>query len=273
MNDPIIRDNFVAVKSVLYDRYPQTAPLLAFLAKGACKHAYLYNESVLLTAGDFAMVSSDCEEDLCVLLQAFEKPGRISEVFCAEEDWSETVALCFQCDGGETFYQFATATALPETDCPFPIRLIGDEQTDAVFAMYSGAAESEDETFFGSKPYIRKRLQEAPAFGAFDGEKLIGCIFTHEAGSMGGLEVLPDYRKNGIGEALERKMISHLLNVEKQGRVYCHVATDNKASLSLQFKLGLDFCEQNVVWMWRTRKWINPKKLEERSEGYTQKDK
>ena len=64
---------------------------------------------------------------------------------------------------------------------------------------------------------------------------------------MGLLEVLPSFRRQGVGERLERFLIAREL---EQGNLpYCHVFTDNHVSLALQRKLGLTLAEGSVIWL------------------------
>lgn len=267
MNDPVIRDNFAATRAILLDQKPQTIPLLNVMKFGKVDRAYLYNDTVLLRCGDTAYLSSDCEEDLCVLLQSVENPEEITNVFCAQEDWIENATLCFQCDGFETYYQFVAEAPLPEYPCAYEIRPIGKEQLETVCSRYSHYSEAG----YG-KNYLEKRLEAGASFGAFDGETMIGFIFTHEDWSMGGLDILPEYRGKGIAKALESKLVSFLLEEKKFPYCHCHVGIENKASLQLQFSLGLTFCDENAAWLWRTDDWVDPKQLEEEQEAYIPKD-
>lgn len=52
--------------------------------------------------------------------------------------------------------------------------------------------------------YIKNRIKTNTMLGAFIDKKLVGFIGTHEEGSIGILEVLPQYRKRGIGEMLQK---------------------------------------------------------------------
>ena len=95
--------------------------------------------------------------------------------------------------------------------------------------------------------YLAWLLERRALFGAFREEKLVGFIGKHAEGSMGLLEVLPSFRRQGVGERLERFLIAREL---EQGNLpYCHVFTDNQASLALQQKLGLTLAEGSVIWL------------------------
>ena len=95
--------------------------------------------------------------------------------------------------------------------------------------------------------YLAWLLERRALFGAFREEKLVGFIGKHAEGSMGLLEVLPAWRRRGVGESLERFLIAR--EVERGNLPYCHVFTDNQASLALQQKLGLTLAEGSVIWL------------------------
>ncbi len=104
------------------------------------------------------------------------------------------------------------------------------------------------ENYDDDEKYIRSRI-ESGMIGAFDGEKCVGFIGTHGDGSVGLLKVLPAYRRRGIGEGLEARMVNRVL--EKGRLPYDHVVIGNDASMSLQKKLGMEFAKNMVVWLWK----------------------
>ena len=95
--------------------------------------------------------------------------------------------------------------------------------------------------------YIKSRV-EYGMFGAFNEEgECVGFIGFHGEGSMGLLTVLPEYRRRGIGEALETKNINRRIS---EGRIpYGHVVAGNEKSLGLQRKRGMLLSENLVTWV------------------------
>ena len=94
--------------------------------------------------------------------------------------------------------------------------------------------------------HIRGRIQEGMLGGLVDGE-LAGFAGVHQEGAMGMLEVLPRYRRRGLGEYLECAVIRRQLET---GRFpYCHVREGNDASRALQEKLGLVFDRRTLYWL------------------------
>ena len=69
----------------------------------------------------------------------------------------------------------------------------------------------------------------------------------HAEGSMGMLEVLPDCRRRGMGEALEAFLITRQL--EKGWVPFCQVFDGNESSLRLQKKLGLKLAPGRLYWI------------------------
>jgi len=76
---------------------------------------------------------------------------------------------------------------------------------------------------------------------------LVGFIGSHEEGSMGMLEVFPQYRRRGIGEYLTLAYASRLL---AKGRVpWSQVIAGNDASLAMQLKWGFTVAPERIAWL------------------------
>lgn len=120
---------------------------------------------------------------------------------------------------------------------PVCIRRIGTEYFDTVTEHYQTIDD---------KDYLFERLEKGFIYGAFLEEKLVGFIGIHAEGSLGMLEVFPEYRGRKIAKALETHMIN--LSLE-QGQVpFGQVKTDNLISMKLQASLGLCFSKTEVYW-------------------------
>ena len=140
--------------------------------------------------------------------------------------------------GSEETYLFSySGDILIDASCP--IRPLDNSFIGFVMEHYD-TSSAED---------IKAAFSSAHIYGAFspDGD-LMGFAGFHEEGSMGMLTVLPEYRRRGIGEALERHLISTALS---EGRVpFCNVYASNSASIALQGKLGLMRGEIPSWWIW-----------------------
>ncbi len=94
--------------------------------------------------------------------------------------------------------------------------------------------------------YLLERINEG-MLGAFKGNTLMGFVGTHDEGSMGLLEVLPQYRRQGLGTALSTHMIAWEL---AKGHIpYDQYFISNQLSHDLQSKLGFSFSSQPLIWM------------------------
>ena len=94
---------------------------------------------------------------------------------------------------------------------------------------------------------LKKIISRRELFIGYYDEKMVGFIGQHLEGSMGLLEVLPQYRKNGYGMELEQTMINYML--EKGLIPFCQVEVTNEKSLRLQKKLGLTITREQVCWL------------------------
>lgn len=95
--------------------------------------------------------------------------------------------------------------------------------------------------------YIRDRIEKGWMFGAFFGEELVGFAGMHAEGSIGMLEVFPQYRCKKIGKALSTYLIN--LSLEHGFTPYGQAKEGNEASLRLQESLGLCFAKKKVYWL------------------------
>lgn len=118
------------------------------------------------------------------------------------------------------------------------IRVLTCDYTDQVFRNYDTMDDRE---------YIEDLIDRKQLWGIFDRDALAGFIGEHLEGSMGLLEVLPEYRRKGYGYKLEAFLINHFL---QSNRIpFCQVMTDNVKSLALQKKIGMDISERTTYWI------------------------
>lgn len=95
--------------------------------------------------------------------------------------------------------------------------------------------------------YIRKLICRREIFGAFIEGSLAGFIGIHDEGSMGLLEVFPEFRRRGVGTAL----ISFLVNyhLEKGQIPFGQIMAGNVKSVRLQEKLGFEISADHLYWL------------------------
>lgn len=120
----------------------------------------------------------------------------------------------------------------------FEIRELTLDYIDFVVKNYSRSADAD---------YITERINSKCMYGAFLGADIMGFIGVHDEGAMGMLEVMAEHKRKGVGYALEAYLINEKL---KQGHIpYAHIIISNTASYSLQKKLGLEFADGIVSWV------------------------
>ena len=140
----------------------------------------------------------------------------------------------------DEFYQALWQRELPEICLPAGVSLrpLTQEDTAFVVANYHnpGAYES----------HIRARIDEG-MIGAEVNGQLAGFVGVHQEGCMGLLEILPEYRCMGLGQVLEAAIIRQ--QVGRGCLPYGHVRTGNTASIALQKKMGMEFLERKIYWL------------------------
>lgn len=95
--------------------------------------------------------------------------------------------------------------------------------------------------------YIRFLLEKGVFTGAYVGERCAGFIGRHSDGSIGLLDVLPEFRRLGIGAALQRRAVCDELRC---GNVpFGQVVWDNHASLALQSAVGMAVSDDHLWWL------------------------
>ncbi|MDR0889533.1 MAG: GNAT family N-acetyltransferase [Oscillospiraceae bacterium] len=96
--------------------------------------------------------------------------------------------------------------------------------------------------------YLTERLQAGRLWGLYEDGKLAGFIGMHSEGSVGMLEILPEYRRRGLGTQLENYLIR--LHLQRGWKPFCHIVEGNAASIRLQEKLGFSFGKQPSIWVY-----------------------
>lgn len=94
--------------------------------------------------------------------------------------------------------------------------------------------------------YLSWLIGRGELYGAFDGDTLMGFIGRHAEGSIGLLEVLPQYRRRRLAKLLQSHMIAMELS---QGRIpYGQVFDGNAPSMALQQALGMSCSMGQLYW-------------------------
>lgn len=122
---------------------------------------------------------------------------------------------------------------VPEAD----IRLLDMTNHSFVRAHYLSVDEDK---------YIENRLRACAMYGIYADGELAGFMGTHAEGSLGLLEILPAYRRRGLGEALERYVVREHLS---RGWIpFAQIETNNMPSQALHRKLGFELSTRSLHW-------------------------
>lgn len=126
---------------------------------------------------------------------------------------------------------------LPEPKSPFVVRPLGPEHLAQVAEHYhlTGA------------DYVAGRLEAGVMIGAFSPEgHLAGFMGTHDEGTLGLLEVLPPYRRQGVASLLQSHMTNRAL--QRNELPYGQIFEGNTPSLALQRSLGFQCSKGFLYW-------------------------
>jgi len=93
--------------------------------------------------------------------------------------------------------------------------------------------------------YIKSRIA-AGMLGIYVDNQLAGFIGTHPEGTIGMLEILPEFRRRGLAFVLESAMMKRQQSL---GRLpFAQIIAGNEASIALHEKLGMEMTEDAPVW-------------------------
>ncbi|HWS42804.1 MAG TPA: GNAT family N-acetyltransferase [Pseudoflavonifractor sp.] len=166
---------------------------------------------------------------------------RGSGLCVAHQDWYLPVLRArLGLGGGMTCHQAAWLGERPPESSDFPGEL---RPLDAAWAPRVRALYGHD---YADEAYIAGAVERG-MLGAFVDGSLAGFVGTHDEGTIGLLQVLPQYRRLGVGEALYRAMIRRRL--DRGGYALAHIEAGNEASLALQRKVGMALSAHLLYWM------------------------
>ena len=103
----------------------------------------------------------------------------------------------------------------------------------------------------GDPKRYEDRVASGDVLAAYRDGELAGFIGFHGDGSGGMLEVLPKFRRLGIGSALEIAL--HNLALSRGWTPYGQIYTTNNASRKLQESLGMVVSDGALYWMYEER--------------------
>lgn len=117
------------------------------------------------------------------------------------------------------------------------IKQLGENQAGIILDNYDKLSADE----------IKELLKMGNLFGGYKDEALVGFIGSHLEGSIGLLNIFPEYRRLGYGTILESYMVNKML--EKSLVPFGQIETNNQKSMALQSKLGFKISKDKLYWM------------------------
>lgn len=235
--------------------------MIELLRRGQGQILYFDKDGVLLrdkASGCFMMTAKDVKAAEQILVGSKEEMLSLSKnraewLFISHQEYiNPLVRELFDMDSFLECYQAVytrkemlpvpkVAVSIGGNNYPLETKQLSKEHFEVVNRYYKMADVG----------YIKDRIEHGAMYGAFAGDVLTGFAGIHIEGSSGMLEVLPEYRRMGIGSVLEASLIN--LQLEKGFIPYGQVGCENQASISMQKTLGLYFSKEKVWWLEKSR--------------------
>ena len=163
----------------------------------------------------------------CFVCSSEEEGDAVKEKFCFEHK-----KPCYQVN-----YKKPCGIKIPE-NTEVKELLPTDENVDFVTKTY---------TLGFSRETIKSLMTDFEFYATFTGGELSGYIGRHDEGSIGILEIMPNFRRMGLGAFLVDYSVKKVR--EKGEPAYCHIFTGNEGSLKMHLKMGFTPCEKLVWWV------------------------
>lgn len=216
--------------------------MLECIRRGSAKILYASNEGVLLIdiPSKIYMLSSNNNEISKNLISMLPDDFNIIaihdefsfDLLVEKHNFSETM-ICYN-----TVY--TKKDPIPFGNSVVKIRPLTLEYKTSIINSYS-------KIDIVDHSYIENRLNANVMLGAFIDNNLCGFIGIHEEGSIGMLEVLPEYKGKGVGSALQIAATNVALAQKRYP--YGQVVETNTASTRLQKKLSFELSKDKVYWL------------------------
>ena len=211
--------------------------MLECIDRELCTIDYAGDDGVLIAAqGYTAMLSCDSTERALELLEGKNYPLLVlhqveqAEAICAAYPEYHPSKNCWQ-------GAYLKTEPLPEN--PADIRVLDESNLPFLMEHYD----------LGGEETLLYSLRRGEILGCYAEGKLVGFVGLHPEGSIGLLFVLPEYRRRGLAEALERRIFNRELAA---GHIpYGQIFIGNTASRALQEKMGVSFSDGYICWLWK----------------------
>ena len=217
-----------------------TIDLYALLEHEGGKLIYEGAEGCVVQSADGETLMSDIldGEQLCRVLALLDT-SEMTQIVVKSRDALEKVSAAYGFRGFNPCSQWSYWGQKPEIDPACDIRPLEP--------CHAKLAAQHYKLFPNTEPYITERIEAGRLWGLFEEGKLAGFIGTHSEGSMGMLEVFPEYRRKGYGMILENFLIAW--HLERGWTPFGHVVDGNEASIRLQQKAGMERGDLPAIWV------------------------
>ena len=212
--------------------------LIEYFLQNGCEVIYAENDGVLVClAGVYALFGCTDEG----MKNALGVVDKLDCIVCSSEKESDFVLkkysnitrkkACYQ-----ILYRDYASIPLPQ-NTEVKELLPNDENIDFVTKTYTLGFSRED---------IKRLMQNFTFYATYTDGEISGYIGRHDEGSIGLLEIMPKFRRMGLGAFLVDYSIKML---KLKGEIaYCNIETKNEKSLAMHLKMGHTPSEKFVYW-------------------------
>lgn len=215
--------------------------MLEALRRGTARPVYMASDGAFLI---------DDESGWCLMSAATPETGAKliamsgeASCFCVHQQFIRDMLgvrddFCFYLECVQTAYLGGEPPAEPD-GFSLELRALTPDMAEWVNANYR-----QDPDELG---YVRWLLERGVIKGAFENGECAGFMGRHSDGSLGLLNVRPEYRRRGIGEALLRDAIRSELAL---GNIpFGQIVVGNEASIGLNLKVGMTVSDSMLWWL------------------------
>lgn len=227
------------VRRILETHRKRNLSLLYFMEDNPYSGLWRAGDSVMLRAESnrpWIYISSDSENELQELLVHLKSEDRY---FAAIDEWMVPhVAGGRPMKWALQLKQFVLPSRVQLPTISPHIQTLNPDETEYIYENYEYRG-------YTAPDYLRKRIVRGPTVAVYKEGELVGWAFTHDDGAMGFLQVLPEYRRTGIGSRLVLALSRKVLD---RGRIpFAYIETENTPAIRLMQELGF-VVQKEVRW-------------------------
>lgn len=223
----------------LKKEYLLNIDIMECIRRGLCDVLYASEDGVLIKAKNAPTFMLSCDSTEAAL--RITEGREISLITIHQMEQKEALCKALGLHAGEECWQAAYTGKEPLPEDGMDICPLDRRYAKTVSEVYWNLSEE------SAKDMIDRQM----LLGAFIDGELAGFIGWHEEGSEGMLEVLPAYRRRGLALALEKRIVN--IDLARGHVPFGQLYLWNEPSRRLQEKIGMDFAEKHVCWLWKEK--------------------